>query len=90
MLTHSWGNKVVHTFPKGISSEENIIAQLEFELAYFKATNQHFNLNSMENPPTNYHVCLENLSFLNLFCLFVLMFNGIPTLLGYLMPNPSF
>ena len=33
-LTHSWENKEVHTFPKGICLKVNVIAQLEFELAY--------------------------------------------------------
>ena len=27
-----------HTFPKGISTQMNLIARLEFELAYFEAT----------------------------------------------------
>ena len=31
------GNKGVHTFPKGISPKVNVIARLEFELAYFEA-----------------------------------------------------
>ena len=32
----------VHTFPKGISLEVYVIAQLGFELAYFEAIVQHF------------------------------------------------
>ena len=31
-LTHSWEDKGVHTFPKGISPKVNIIVQQEFEL----------------------------------------------------------
>ena len=34
-LTHS--NKRVHTFPMGISLKVNLITQLEFKHAYFKA-----------------------------------------------------
>ena len=37
---------MVHTFPKDISLEVNIIAQLEFELAYFEATVKQFSLNT--------------------------------------------
>ena len=33
-LTHSWGDKRVHTFPKGICQKVNVIAQLEFKFAY--------------------------------------------------------
>ena len=34
-LTHSWEDKGVHTFPKGICPKVNVIAQLEYELAYY-------------------------------------------------------
>ena len=34
-LTHSWEDKGVHTFPKGICPKVNLIAPLEFELAYY-------------------------------------------------------
>ncbi len=34
-LTHSWVDKWVHTFPKGICSKVNVIARLEYELAYY-------------------------------------------------------
>ena len=36
-LTHNWDDQGFHTFPKGISPKVNIIAQPEFELAYFVA-----------------------------------------------------
>ena len=42
-LTHSWENKGVHTFPKGICPKVNVIAQLEFELIYNDSTVHHFN-----------------------------------------------
>ena len=35
------GDKRVHTFPKGISPKGNIIARLEFELAYYDVTVKH-------------------------------------------------
>ena len=40
------GDKEFHTFPKGIRAKVNIIARLEFELAYFEVTVKllrHFN-----------------------------------------------
>ena len=40
-LTHPLGNKDIHISSKGISLKVNVIA-LEFELAYFKGTVQHF------------------------------------------------
>ena len=33
-LTHSWENKGVNTFPKGICPKVNVIARPEYELAY--------------------------------------------------------
>ena len=40
-LTHSWEDKVAHTFPKGICPK--VIARLEYELAYYDSAVQHFN-----------------------------------------------
>ena len=34
-LTHSWEDKRVHTFLKGICPKVNAIARLEYELAYY-------------------------------------------------------
>ena len=34
-LTHSWEDKGVHTFPKGIFPKVNVIARLEYELTYY-------------------------------------------------------
>ena len=42
-LTHSWKDKGVHTFPKGIYPKMNIIARLEYELAYYDSAVQRFN-----------------------------------------------
>ena len=36
-LTHSWKNKEVHTFPKGISPKINLIVRPEFELDYLES-----------------------------------------------------
>ena len=37
-LTHSWEDKGVHTFPKGICAKVNVIARLEYELTYYDST----------------------------------------------------
>ena len=39
-LTHRWENKGVHTFTKGICPKMNVIARLEFELAYYDSAVQ--------------------------------------------------
>ena len=41
-LTHSWEDKGVHTFPKGICSKVNIIARLGYELTYYESADQCF------------------------------------------------
>ena len=49
-LTYSWwGDKGVHTFPKGIGPKVNTIARLKFEL-YFTAAVQHFSYYAMGTP----------------------------------------
>ena len=42
-LTHSWEDKRVHTFPKGICPKVNVIARLEYELAYNDSAVHRFN-----------------------------------------------
>ena len=42
-LTHSWEDKGVHTFPKGICLKVNVIALLEYELADCDFTVHRFN-----------------------------------------------
>ena len=42
-LTHSWEDKRVHTFPKGICPKMNVMVQLEFELAYYDPAVYRFN-----------------------------------------------
>ena len=48
-LTHSW--KGVHTFPKGICPKVNVIARLEFELAYYDSAVHRFNHYTTRRPP---------------------------------------
>ena len=40
-LTHRWEDKGVHTFPKGVCPKVNVIARLEFELAYYDSALLH-------------------------------------------------
>ena len=42
-LTHSWEDKGVHTFPKGICPKVNVVARLEYELAYYDSAVHRFN-----------------------------------------------
>ena len=42
-LTHSWEDKGVHNFPKGICPKVNVIARLEYELAYYDSAVHRFN-----------------------------------------------
>ena len=50
-LTHSWEDKGVHTFPKGICPKVNIIVRLEYELAYYDSAVNRFNHYTMRTPP---------------------------------------
>ena len=50
-LTHSWEDKGVHTFPKGICPKVNVIARLEYELAYYDSAVHHFNHYTTRTPP---------------------------------------
>ena len=38
-------DKRLYTFPEGINPKVNLVAQLKFEFAYFKAAVQHFSHN---------------------------------------------
>ena len=48
-LTH----KGVHTFPKGICPKVNVIARLEYELAYYDSAVNRFNHYTTRTPPGN-------------------------------------
>ena len=45
------GNKCVHTYPKGINPKVNVIAWLEFELAYYDAVVYHANHSASGTSP---------------------------------------
>ena len=51
-LTHSWEDKGVHTFPKGICPKVNVIAWMEYELAYYDSSVYRFNHYTTRTPPT--------------------------------------
>ena len=50
-LTHSWEDKGVHTFPKGICSNVNVIVRLKFELSYYGSAVHRFNPYTTRTPP---------------------------------------
>ena len=50
-LTHSWEDKGVHAFPKGICLKVNVITGLKFELAYNDPAVHHFNHYTTRMPP---------------------------------------
>ena len=49
-LTRSWKDKGVHTFPKGICPKVNVIARLEYELAYYDSAVHRFNHYATRTP----------------------------------------
>ncbi len=49
--THNWEDKGVHTFPKGICPKVNVIARLDFELAYYDSEVHRFNHYTTRTPP---------------------------------------
>ena len=54
LLTHSWEDQGVHTFPKGIFLKVNIIAQLEFEIVYYNPAVHRFNHYTTRTPLENF------------------------------------
>ena len=50
-LSHSWEDKGVHTFLKGIFPKVNVIVWLEYELTYYDSTVHRFNHYTTRNPP---------------------------------------
>ena len=50
-LTHSWEDKGVHTFPRGICPKVNVIVRLEYELAYYHSAVHRFNHYTTRTPP---------------------------------------
>ena len=57
-LTHSWEDKGVHTFPKGICPKVNVIARLEYELANYDSAVHRFNYYTARTPPIYIYVCV--------------------------------
>ena len=53
-LTHSWEDKGIHTFPKGICPKVNVIARLEYELANYDSAVHRFNHYTTRTPPVDY------------------------------------
>ena len=50
-LTNSWEDKGVHTCPKGICKKGNVIARLEYELAYYDSAVNRFKHYTTRTPP---------------------------------------
>ena len=85
-LTNSFEDKGVHTFPKGICPKVNVIARLEYELAYYDSVVHRFyhyttrtlleywvrNINSILNCNSPFHLCSANL--LSDLCLIVYIY----------------
>ena len=55
-LTHSWEDNGVHTFLKGICPKVNVIARLEYELAYYDSAVHRFNYYTTRTPPLPFWV----------------------------------
>ena len=49
-LTNGWDDKIVHTFPKSICLKVNVIARLEYELAYYDFVVHRFNHYTTRTP----------------------------------------
>ena len=47
---HSWEDKGVHNFPKGICPKVNVMARLEYELAYYDSAVHRFNHYTTKTP----------------------------------------
>ena len=58
-LTRSWEDKGVHTFPKGICPKVNVIARLEYELAYYDSAVHRFNHYTTKTLPGNFGFHLD-------------------------------
>ena len=51
-LTYSWEDKGVHSFPKSICPKVNVIALLEYELAYYDSAVHRFSYYTTRTPPS--------------------------------------
>ena len=61
------GDKKVHVFPKGISPNMNVIARLEFELAYYDVAVHHISLSPNKDSPLAKYIEAYVLLRLNMF-----------------------
>ena len=59
-LTHSWEDKGVHTFPKGICPKVNVIARLGFELAYYNSAVHRVNIIPRAHSPCQFFISRYN------------------------------
>ena len=50
VLFNPWEDKGVHTFPKGICPKVNVIARVEYELAYYDSAVHRFNHYTTRTP----------------------------------------
>ena len=65
-LTHSWEDKGVHTFPKDICPKVNVIARLEYELAYYDSAVHRFNHYTTRTPPRSFSYTYTHILSLSL------------------------
>ena len=49
-LINGWEDKKIHTFPVGINPKVNVIARLDFELAFYGAAFIHISHCAIETP----------------------------------------
>ena len=91
-------NKKVYSFLKDVSPKVNIVAWLEFELAYYNVSLQHVNHYAMGTSLYTLVFYLELIKFILLVYILnwathwdiwmVVWFYGILTFVGYLISNP--
>ena len=61
-MTHSWEDKRVHTFSEGICPKVNVIARLEYELAYYDSAVHRFNHYTKRKPPSWHKINQDELA----------------------------
>ena len=57
-LNYNLDDKGVHTFPKGICPKVNVIARLEYELAYYDSAVHRFNHYTTRTPPYLFEISI--------------------------------
>ena len=61
-LTHSWEDKGVHTFPKGICPKVNVIARPDFEFACYDFADHRFNHYTTGTSPLFWELLIYQMS----------------------------